>query len=51
MADEDPNTFELLQKLEDFFGGPEFTTALGDFLKENVQHLEFPPLDQEQPLK
>lgn len=42
---------EMLQKIEEFFCSPKFTSAIGDFLSTNTSELEFKPIDEEQPLK
>mmetsp|Transcript_28815 Transcript_28815/g.81185 ORF Transcript_28815/g.81185 Transcript_28815/m.81185 type:complete len:165 (+) Transcript_28815:69-563(+) len=42
---------ELMTRLEEFFSGPEFTSAVGDFMSDNVPQLEFVDLTLEQPLK
>lgn len=51
MVNTDSVSVELLDKLEGFFCGPCFTSALGDFFSTNVPRLDFVPLDEEQPLK
>ena len=38
----DDEAFALLEKLEDFFGGPDLTTAISDFAA--AHGAEFPPL-------
>lgn len=40
-----------LQKLEEFFSSPKFTSALGAFLGEKTPMLEYKPLCEDQPLK
>jgi len=42
---------ELLNKLEEFFSGPDFTSAIGEFMGNNVADLEFRDLSKEQPLR
>ncbi|KAG2449073.1 hypothetical protein HYH02_005822 [Chlamydomonas schloesseri] len=45
------SSLEMLEKLEEFFCSPKFTCAIGDFMSENAEKLEFVPLDGEQPLQ
>eukprot|EP00198_Chlamydomonas_reinhardtii_P000679 XP_001690014.1 predicted protein [Chlamydomonas reinhardtii] len=42
---------EMLEKLEEFFCSPKFTCAIGEFMSENAEKLEFVPLDGEQHLQ
>ena len=41
----DDETFALLEKLEDFFGGPDLTTAISDFAA--AHGAEFHPLPEQ----
>uniref|UniRef100_A0A7S0WVR0 Cilia- and flagella-associated protein 36 n=1 Tax=Chlamydomonas leiostraca TaxID=1034604 RepID=A0A7S0WVR0_9CHLO len=42
---------EFMDALEDFFCSPKFTTALGEFLSQHGDELEFVPPEETQPLK
>lgn len=41
----------VLERLEEFFASPDFTSAIGHFVAEHASDVEFVPPDEEQPLK